>query len=113
MSSSEAVLREFYSRLVEILPMDNVTFVAILFSSGLLSRELKNKLNLPHSDRTSAEKAMLFLDSVIEPSVSVTGSGVGSCFDMLLNVMENYEHQGVNELAKLIRTSLSNCNENG
>ena len=80
--------------------MSNATFIAILYSNDLISRELKNQLNLSH--RTSAEKATLFLDSVIEPSVTVSGN----CFDELLNVMEDNDHQGVKELAKLIKTSL-------
>ena len=100
MSTSE-VFKEFYCKLVETLPMNDVTFVATLYSRGLLSRELKNQLNCS-SDKTSAVKATMFLDSVIEPNVT---TGVGS-FDQLLNVMEDSEHQGVKELAKLIRTSV-------
>ena len=101
MSTSE-VFKEFYCKLVETLPMNDVTFVAKLYSRGLLSREFKNQLNCL-SDKTSAVKATMFLDSVIEPSVS---TGVGSSLDQLLNVMEDSEHQGVKELAKLIRTSV-------
>ena len=98
--STSKVFKKFYSKLVEILPMSNATFIAILYSNDLISRELKNQLNLPH--RTSAEKATLFLDSVIEPSVTVSGN----CFDELLNVMEDNDHQGMKELARQIRTSL-------
>ena len=101
MSTSE-VFTEFYSKLVQTLPMNDVTFVAKLYSRRLLSREFKNQLNCS-SDKTSAVKATMFLDSVIEPSVT---TGVGSSFDQLLNVMEDSEHQGVKELAKLIRTSV-------
>ena len=97
--STNEVYERFYLKLVKELPMDDV-FIAKLYSHGLLPGDLKNKLNLPH--RTSAEKATLFLDSVIEPSVTVSGN----CFDELLNVMEDNDHQGVKELAKLIRTSL-------
>ena len=100
MSTSE-VFTEFYCKLVETLPMNDVTFVATLYSRRLLSREFKNQLN--SSDKTSAVKATMFLDSVIEPSVT---TGVGSSFDQLLNVMEDSEHQCVKELAKLIRTSV-------
>ena len=52
---------------------------------------------------TKSEKASYFLDHVIKPSVT---SDDGSSFDKLLNVMEDSDHQGVKELAELIRTSL-------
>ena len=82
--------------------MDDAVFVAKLFSNDLLPGDLKNQLKLVH--RTSADKAVLFLDSVIEPSVTSDG---GSSFDKLLHVMEDSEYQHVKELAEEIRTSLS------
>ena len=77
-----------------------------------LHGDLKNQLKLVH--RTSADKAVLFLDSVIEPSVTSDG---GSSFDKLLHVMEDSEYQHVKELAEMIRTcrkrsSFSNYNGN-
>ena len=81
--------------------MDDGVFIAKLFSNDLLPGDLKNQLKLLH--RMSVDKAALFLDSVIEPSVTSDG---GSSFDKLLNVMENSEYQHVKELAKQIRTSL-------
>ena len=80
--------------------MDDAVFIAKLFSNNLLPGDLKNQLKLLH--RTSADKAVLFLDSVIEPSVTSDG---GSSFDKLLNVMEDSEYQHVKELAKQIRMS--------
>ena len=82
--------------------MDDAVFIAKLFSNDLLPGDLKNQLKLLH--RTSADKAALFLDSVIEPSVTSDG---GSSFDKLLNVMEGSEYQHVKELVKEIRTSYS------
>ena len=76
-------------------------FTTELFSNNLLPGDLKNQLKLVH--RTSADKAVLFLDSVIEPSVTSDG---GSSFDKLLHVMEDSEYQHVKELAEEIRTSL-------
>ena len=61
-------------------------FTAGLLSNNLLPGNLKNQLKLVH--RTSAVKAVLFLDSVIEPSVTSDG---GSSFDKLLHVMEDSE----------------------
>ena len=80
--------------------MDDVEFIAELYSNGLLPGDLKNQLKLPH--RTSADKATLFLDSVIEPSVTSDG---GKMFDKLLNVMEDSEYDHVKELARIIRTT--------
>ena len=81
--------------------MDDAVFIAKLFSNDLLPGDLKNQLKLLH--RTLADKAVLFLDSVIEPSVTNDG---GSSFDKLLNVMEDSEYSHVKQLAKQIRTSL-------
>ena len=100
MSIATRVFTEYYSNLVETLPM-STTFVAKLHSCGIISRKLKNKLNLLQGTRE--DKATVFLDSVIEPSVI---SGVGSSFDKLLHVIEDSEYQHVKELAKEIRTSL-------
>ena len=107
--SVSQVLREYYSKLVETLPM-STTFIAKLYSCGILPRELKNKLNLLQG--TPEEKATLFLDSAIEPSVI---SGVGSSFDKLLTVMEDCDYEYVKDLAKLVRTSLrrSSNSDNG
>ena len=98
-SQPAKVFQQFYSKLVETLPMDDSVFVAKLFSNDLPG-DLKNQLKLVH--RTSADKAVFFLDSVIEPSVTSDG---GSSFDKLLHVMEDSEYQHVQELAKQIRSS--------
>ena len=79
--------------------MNEVMFTAGLLSNDLLPGNLKNQLKLVH--RTSADKAVLFLDSVIEQSVTSDG---GSSFDKLLYVMEDSKYQHVKELAKEIRT---------
>ena len=99
-SMSSKVFQQFYSKLVKTLPMDDSVFTAELFSNRLLPGDLKNQLKLVH--RTSADKALLFLDTV-DPSVTSNG---GSSFDKLLHVMEDSEYQHVKELAKEIRTSL-------
>ena len=92
------VFQQFYSKLVKTLPMDDAVFTAKLFSNNLLPGNLKSQMK---SEKTSADKAVLFLDSVIEPSVTSDG---GSSFDKLLHVMEDSEYQHVKELAKEIRT---------
>ena len=96
---SEA-FQQFYSKLVEKLPMDDVKFIAKLYSAKrLLPGNLKSQIK---SEKTSAEKAALFLDKVIEPSMTRDG---GSSFDKLLHIMEGSEYQHVKDLAKEIRTS--------
>ena len=106
-SVSSKVFQQFYSKLVETLPMDDAVFVAKLFSNDLLPGDLKNQLKLVH--RTSADKAGLFLDSVIEPSVTSDG---GSSFDKLLHIMEDSEYQHLKELVVQIRTSLLQSHNN-
>jgi len=100
MASAE-VFKEFYSKLVETLPMNDAKFIAKLFSNDLLPGDLRDQLNLPI--RTSADKATVFLNNVIEASVSISD---GSSFDKLLNVMEDSEYEYMKVLTKLIRTSL-------
>ena len=104
---SMRVFKQFYSKLVETLPMDDAVFIAKLFSNDLLPGDLKNQLKLLH--RTSADKAVLFLDRVIEPSVTSDG---GSSFDKLLNVMEDSEYQHVKKLTKQIKTILQETSDN-
>ena len=82
--------------------MNDALFIAKLYSRDLLPDDVKEHVqSLP----TRASKAMHFLDHLTKPSVT---TGVGSSFDQLLNVMEDSDHQGVKELAKLVRTSLRN-----
>ena len=91
----------FYGELVEKLPMNDAVFVANLYSNDFLPGDLKNQLS---SLKTSADKATLFLDSVIKPSVTSDGS---KTFDKLLNVMEGIRSGDfLKDLAKQIRTSL-------
>ena len=95
---SSKVFQQFYSQLVKTLPMDDAVFTAELFSNNLLPGNLKSQIK---SEKTSADKAALFLDSVIKPSVTSDG---GNSFDKLLHVMEASEYQHVKELAEEIRT---------
>ena len=107
-SVSSKVFQQFYSKLVETLPMDDAVFVAKLFSNDLLPGDLTNQLKLVH--RTSADKAALFLDSVIKPSMRTSDGG--SSFDKLLHVMEDSEYQHLKELVVQIRTSLLESHNN-
>ena len=99
--SSSAVLKQFYSKLVETLPMNDAIFIAKLYSCDLLPHDLKERVE---SLRTEAEKTMYFIDHMIKPSVT---SDDGSSFDKLLNVMESCNgYPCVKELANQIRASI-------
>ena len=78
--------------------MDDVTFIAKLFSNDLLPGELKNEFM---SQRRPIDELNLFLHDVINPGVTMDG---GSNFDKLLNVMEDSEYEHMQEMAKQIRT---------
>ena len=97
---STKVFQQFYPKLVKTLPMNDVIFMAELYSRDLLPDDLKEHVE---SLATSAEKASYFLDHVIKPSITISDA---SRFDDLLNVMKDSEYQGVKELAKLIRDSI-------
>ena len=95
------VFKQFYDRLVITLPMNDVLFIAELYSHDLLPDIIKDRVKTLAS---SESKASYFLDHVIKPSVTV---GVGSSFDELLKVMEDSDYQSVKVLARVIRRSLS------
>ena len=103
------VFQQFSCQLVDTLPMDDVRFITKLYSEHLLPGNLKSRVK---ALKTSADKAALFLDSVIEPSVTSDG---GSSFDKLLNIMMDSEYQHVKELSKRIRSNLNKRldNDNG
>ena len=101
---STKTFQQFYSKLVRTLPMNDAIFRADLYSCGLLPGDLKEHIE---SLITSATKASHLLDHVIKPSIM---NGDGTRFDKLLSIMEDSDHQGVRELAKLIRDSLQEQN---
>lgn len=102
MSTKEyVVFTLFYVKLAEGLPMNDILFVAKLFSCGFLPGDLYNQVK---SKATPAEKAVHFLDNMIKPSIR-TGTDIGR-FNRLLNVMEDSGYDFVKELAQQIRSKL-------
>ena len=95
-SLSTEVFQQFYSKLVEKLPMDDPNFTAKLYSARLLPSHLKEYVE-SRSPVTRTAKAIRFLDQVIKPSMT--------SFTELLSVMEDSEYQHVKELAKQIKTN--------
>ena len=94
------MFHQFYPQLIEMLPMNDATFLSELFSARLLPGNVKDQVK---SMSTQTNKAAHLLDQVIQPSVI---TGVGTHFDDLIKVMEDSEYGGVKELAKLIRCRL-------
>jgi len=80
--------------------MDDVTFIAKLYSRNLLPGDTRDEVE---SQATRARKAAYFLDHVIKRSLSTAFAG---SFNELLKVMEDSEYDDVKELAKLITTKL-------
>ena len=100
---AEKVFRDFYSKLVKILPMKDALFVADLYSQGLLPDDQKDQIK---SLATRADMVVHFLDNVIKPDVT-SGIGTGASFNKLLNLMNDSENQPVKQLAEQIRSKLS------
>ena len=73
----EKIFQERYSELVNILPMNDDTFIAELFSKELLPGDLKQSVSAQY---TKTKRAAYFLDYAISPSV-------GESFKILLEVM--------------------------
>ena len=99
MSTSE-VFRQFYVKLIKILPMNDPLFTAELFASDLLPGYLKQKIE---AEKTPVDKAKCFLDHKISSNVSV---GYSTSFNKLLDVMEDSGNDSLKELAKEIKTVL-------
>ena len=94
------VFKQFYSKLVTTLPMDDEIFIAELYSKSLLDHEMKLKIEV---ELTRSKKAVQFLDKCIYPNFD---SGGYWKFDELLNVMEDSEDLKVKKLARAIKVGL-------
>lgn len=96
MSAGE-VFQQFFAKLAKALPMDDVIFVAELFSRGLLPG---NHYDEVESKPTRGHKAVYFLSHVIKPAIDARN------FKELLNVMEDSEYCNVKQLAQQIKSQL-------
>ena len=93
---TEAIIRKYFTDLVGLLPMNDVMFMAKLYSADLLPGDMWNKVE---SKPTPAEKAAYFLLSGIQND--------SDNFDKLLTIMENCDDDRLKKLAEKI------CNEPG
>lgn len=95
-STIKKILRQFYSKLVEALPMRDATFIAKLYSQNFLPGDLKHQIQ---SKETRTEQASHFLDHMYSDFSKAR-------FNNLLNLMENSEFERLKVLAKEIQTKL-------
>ena len=98
--SSHEVFMKYYRQLIQSLPMNDVLFIAFLFSEGLLPGDLKDQIE---AKSTRIEKNDCFLRHVIIPYLEIDDHSV---FMKLLNIMENSEYFSVKELADQIKSEL-------
>ena len=101
------VFQQFESRLVGILPMNDVVFITELSSKHLLPGDVEDLVRLEH--KTSKDKAAIFINNVIKPSIIFDG---GRSLDVLFAVMENCQYQHVKASAKQMRNSLGKRSAN-
>ena len=100
---------EFYSPLVDKLPMMDAKFMASLTSAGLFSEgNLKDEVQ---AERTSAARATTFLDSAISPYIQEDDVELEPLYK-LLKAME--KHGGIaKRLAEKIKTAIPYNESNG
>lgn len=110
-SPLKKVFQKNYATLVKILPMHSDIFQAELYTKDLISVSQKNEVN---STPGTTKKATLFLDNEIMPSIDIND---GEKFNILLQVMENYEDDAtIRKVGKRISSMLrkeSSGNETG
>jgi len=98
--STLQVFEDNYEALVTSLPMDDAIFIAKIHSKRLLPGNLKSTIE---SQKTSADKATVFLDKAIEPSLKNDDI---TPLKKLLTVMEDSGNDSLKKLAKTIRSKL-------
>ena len=95
--NSKEVFKEFYPKLLEILPVDCI--IPHFYSKRLLSSVHKGKLD---SLSIYKERIKYFLDEVIEPSLKI---GYVDQFDEMLAIMMKSDDPAVKFLANEIKKS--------
>ena len=95
------IYEKFYLKLVNLLPMNNVIFIAKLSAKDLLPGDIQTKLL---SFVPSADKSSYFLDRVIKPALD---AGYTEGFDKLLEIMENSEYFHVKATAAKITSDIA------
>lgn len=90
------VIRKFYVRLLQELPLSDASFVAMVKKANLFP---KNSYARMQAKKTNDEKVNYFLRRVVLPGADVY-------LPQLLQVMEKSSHLNVSSLAKDIQQQL-------
>ena len=93
--ATKKVYRDFYLKLLESLPMDDIVFLGLLKHQNLLPGDLKQQIQ---AKATRMEKAAWFLDNAIEHPLNI-GNFEPLC--KLLTVMANELHLKNDSLKQL------------
>ena len=100
-SSATELFEQYYKTLIYVLPMKDATFMDELLGNGLLTGDVKIKLD---SLTVLNQRASYFLDSVIKPELAI---GRSRSFVNLLTIMKSNKYDNVKELAKEIENELA------
>ena len=98
--SASELFENYHRTLIYVLPIKDATFINELLKHGLLTGELKIKLE---SLSMHNKRASCFLDNAIKPGLAV---GNSKCFVSLLAVMKRNKQDNIKELAKEIENEL-------
>ena len=93
---AEDIIRKYYVDLVELLPMNDVIFIARLYSTGLLPDNLKEGVQ---SKPTAPDKADHFLQHGVKNNTD--------SFNRLISIMEQHNSDLVRELAEKLRREIT------
>ena len=93
---AESIIRKYYVHLIKVLPMNDVIFIAELYSADLLPGNLKEEVQ---SKLTAAEKADHFLQHGIKNDTEN--------FNKLLTIMKSHNGDHLWKLAEKIQREIT------
>ena len=96
---AEDIIRKYYVDLIKLLPMNDVIFIAELYSAGLLPGDLKAEVQ---SKPTTADKADHFLQYGIKNDTE--------SFSKLLAIMEHHDSDHLRKLTDKIHREITSNN---
>ena len=89
-----------FDKLVNCLPMQDALFIAALSALNLLPGNINDEIE---ALRTTAEKALYFLKTVVKPALVINDT---SSFERLLSFMESCGYAHVEKLACTIKSEI-------
>ena len=102
MSTMKSVYAHYYSKLIQVLPMEDAIFMGQLFTGQFLPGDTKATIA---AKETRAKKATFFLDDQITPSFKDDGSSQE--FLNLLDLMMNTDFTNLKSLAQEIKSKIA------